>query len=304
MNFILIFATFIALPIGARNRRNDAAYIFTQVENGTDWPAGWTFMLSWLSPIWTIGAFDSCVHMSEEASNAVKAVPFGILMSIGSCWVFGFLLVIVIAACMSQDYAAVLGSSFGQPMAQIYFDALGKQGAEGMMTLVMIVQFMMGLSIVVATSRQAWAFSRDGALPFSKYLRVISKKAGHIPLRMIWAVVFVALVMGLLCLIDEAAASALFALSVSGCNLAYIIPIMARVVWGEAKFKPGPFYTGRCSKGIAWVAITYMTFAILLTMFPTEGPNPTPSNMNYSIVIAGAVWGGSMIYYFLFARKW
>ena len=73
-NFILILATIIALPVGARRHRNDGHYIFAQTENSTTWPTGWAFMLSWLSPIWTIGAFDSCVHMSEEAANATKAV--------------------------------------------------------------------------------------------------------------------------------------------------------------------------------------------------------------------------------------
>ena len=73
-NFILIFATIIALPIGARHRRNDGHYIFAQTENSTTWPTGWAFMLAWLSPIWTIAGFDSCVHMSEEAANATKAV--------------------------------------------------------------------------------------------------------------------------------------------------------------------------------------------------------------------------------------
>ena len=57
--------------------------------------------------------------MSEEAANATKAVPYGILMSIGSCWLFGFILVIVIAACMSQDLESLLTSPFGQPMAQV-----------------------------------------------------------------------------------------------------------------------------------------------------------------------------------------
>lgn len=63
MNFILIVATIIALPIGSRNTRNDGRFIFTRTENLTSWPSGWAFMLSWLSPIWTIGSFDSCVHM-------------------------------------------------------------------------------------------------------------------------------------------------------------------------------------------------------------------------------------------------
>lgn len=74
MNFILIFATIIALPIGARHHRNNGRYIFAQTENTTTWPTRWAFMLSWLSPIWTIGSFDSCVHISEEAANATKAV--------------------------------------------------------------------------------------------------------------------------------------------------------------------------------------------------------------------------------------
>ena len=60
MNFILIFATIIALPIGARYHRNDGHYIFAETENLTTWPTGWAFMLAWLSPIWTIGMRQIC----------------------------------------------------------------------------------------------------------------------------------------------------------------------------------------------------------------------------------------------------
>lgn len=69
MNLILIAATMIALPVGKHlsSERNDAKYIFTQSANLTTWPTGWAFMLAWMSPIWTIGDFDSCVHISEEA---------------------------------------------------------------------------------------------------------------------------------------------------------------------------------------------------------------------------------------------
>lgn len=92
MNVILIAATIIALPIGKHlsSERNSAQYIFTHTENLTTWPAGWTFILAWLSPIWTIGGFDSCVHMSEEAANAAKAVPYGIMMSTGETKFFKY----------------------------------------------------------------------------------------------------------------------------------------------------------------------------------------------------------------------
>ena len=107
-NFILIFATIVALPIGRASQRNSGQYIFGDLENLTLWPPGWNFFISWLSPIWTIGAFDSCVHLSEEASNATKAVPYGILMSIGSCWLFGFVIQIVLAACINPDVSKVM----------------------------------------------------------------------------------------------------------------------------------------------------------------------------------------------------
>lgn len=40
-------------------------------------------------------------------------------MSIGSCWLFGFIIVIVIAGCMNQDLSSINPGSFGQPMAQV-----------------------------------------------------------------------------------------------------------------------------------------------------------------------------------------
>ncbi|KAK4692285.1 hypothetical protein P7C71_g4887, partial [Lecanoromycetidae sp. Uapishka_2] len=205
---------------------------------------------------------------------------------------------------MSQDLSSINPGSFGQPMAQIYYDALGKHGTIGMMTLLFIVQFLMGLSILVAASRQAWAFSRDGALPFSSFFRPISVKFGYIPLRTVWGCVSVAALLGLLTLIAPAAAQAVFSLAVAGNNLAWLIPILARVVWGQAKFKPGPFHTGRFSIPIAWTAITFLVFGIILAMFPVDGPNPTPDVMNYTVVINSAVWLGALAYYFIDARKW
>ena len=39
-------------------------------------------------------------------------------------------------------------------------------------------------------------------------------------------------------------------------------------------------------------------------MFPAGGPDPTPADMNYTVVINGAVWLGALAYYFIDARKW
>ncbi|KAL4761301.1 putative GABA permease [Aspergillus foveolatus] len=281
-NVGLVVATVLALPIGKAvngGTINSGSYVFGQLENYTTWPSGWGFMLAWLSPIWTIGAFDSCVHMSEEATNAARAVPLGILWSSGLCGILGFL------------------------SLAIYYDCLGKAGALGFMAVVAAVQFFMGLSLVVAASRQSWAFSRDGALPFSSFFRHVSKRIRYQPVRMVWGVVAAAITIGLLCLINAAASNALFSLAVAGNDLAWLMPILCRLVWGEERFHPGVFYTGRLSKPIAVTAVVYLSFAILLCMFPTLGPNPNPDDMNYTVVINGALWGGALFYYMLYARK-
>ncbi|KAL2215179.1 putative GABA permease [Thermoascus aurantiacus ATCC 26904] len=306
-NVGLVLATVIALPIGKAHNSpplNTGSYVFGHVENLTAWPTGWAFMLAWLSPIWTIGSFDSCVHMSEEATHATRAVPLGILWSIGACGVLGFLCLTVIAAVMDTNLDNLLSSKFGQPMAQIYYDVLGKKGALGFMSLLTIVQFFMGLSLMIASSRQSWAFSRDGALPFSSFFRHVSKRIQYQPVRMVFGVATAAVVLGLLCLINNAAANALFSLAVAGNDLAWAMPIFCRLVWGGDRFRPGAFHTGWLSKPIAVTAVVYMVFVITLCMFPTQGPNPSAEDMNYTIVINGAVWLAALTYYALFARKW
>lgn len=90
-----------------------------------------------------------------------------------------------------------------------------------------------------------------------------------------WASCIVAVILGLLSLINNAAANALFSLAAAGNNVAWAIPILCRILWGQEKFRPGPFYTGkRLSVVIAVVALIYLAFATILCMFPTEGPNP------------------------------
>ncbi|CAG8895581.1 unnamed protein product [Penicillium egyptiacum] len=328
LNIALVIATVIALPLGkAKNSPpvNPGSYVFGEIQNFTTWPTGWAFIMAWLSPIWTIGAFDSCVHMSEEATHAARAVPLGIISSTGLCGLLGFVSLAVIASSMDRNIEGILNSKFGQPMTQIYYDALGKNGAIGFMVVVMIVQFFMGLSIVLAASRQSWAFSRDGALPLSSFFRKVSQRkfTRYQPVRMVCGIVVASVLIGLLCLIDEAAASALFSLAVAGNDLAWLTPILARLLWGGDRFIPGEFYTGKyLSKPIGWVAVIYMMFVIVLSMIPTEGPNPSrefalyytipcdfadwvfeAQTMNYTVVINGSLWLGALIYYYVHARK-
>ena len=39
-------------------------------------------------------------------------------------------------------------------------------------------------------------------------------------------------------------------------------------------------------------------------MMPVGGPDPSPQAMNYTVVVAGAVWIGALVYFGSSGRKW
>ncbi|SCV05095.1 LANO_0G18360g1_1 [Lachancea nothofagi CBS 11611] len=306
-NLALIAFFLIAIPIGVSKSDmafNDGSFIFGNWDNASSWPSGWQFMMTGFQPAaWTICAFDACIHMSEEAKNATKAVPIGIIGSITACWILGFFICIALAACMGPSIDNVLSSSSGSPMAQIIYNALGKKWAIAFMTLIAFCQFIMGCSILTAISRQIWAFARDDGLPFSKFFKVVNTKLSS-PIRATWFGAGGALVIGLLCLIGPAASNALFSLGIAGNYFAWMTPNILRLTTGKDLFRPGAFHMGKFwSPIINWVSIVFQGFIIIMIMFPTDPEGLTPQTMNYTCVICGGVWFGSLIYYVVYKHK-
>lgn len=306
-NVFIIILLFIALPIGSKVNRggfNDAKFIFGKYENMSDWNDGWQFCLAGFMPaVWTIGSFDSCVHQSEEAKDAKKSVPIGIIASIAVCWILGWLIIIVLVACMNPDLDTLLDTKFEIVLAQIIYDSLGKKWAIAFMALIAFCQYLMGASIVVAISRQVWAFARDDGLPLSKYIKIVNQKHS-VPFVAIFAACGASLALGLLCL-DGPAASALFSLAVAGNNLAWSTPTFLRLTYGKDLFRPGPFYLGKIwSPIVAWIGVIYQAFIIILVMFPSAQHGLEPATMNYACVIGPGIWLLSWVYYMTYKKKY
>ena len=97
---------------------------------------------------------------------------------------------------------------------------------------------------LTASSRQTFAFARDGALPFSRFIYRVNKYTQS-PVNAVWCTAFLALLLTLLAFVKSPAAiGAVFSLAVIGQYLAYSIPITARFVGGQP-FTPGPFNLGK-----------------------------------------------------------
>ncbi|EJC97506.1 amino acid transporter [Fomitiporia mediterranea MF3/22] len=296
-NVLLCLAVIIALPAATPDDlMNDAKFALTDFTNTTTWPAGFAFCLSFLAPLWTILSFDSAVHISEEASNAAIAVPWAIVGSIFVAGVLGWAINIALAFCMGTDLDAIMNNEIGQPMATIFFNSFGQRGTLALWAFVVIVQFFMGTSMLLASSRQVFAFSRDGALPFSRILYRMNSYT-RTPVNTVWFSAILATLLGLLVFAGAQAINAVFSISVTASYVAYSIPIIARFVF-ENNFKPGPFNLGFFSLPCAIISVLWMAFMFLVFLFPTNPAPASAGDMNYSVVVLGSIMLFSILYYY------
>jgi len=295
LNVLLCLAVIIALPAATPvELKNTAKFALWDFANFNGWPNGYAFILSFLAPLWTICSFDSSVHISEEASNAATAVPWAIVLSISIAGVLGWAINMSLAFCMGTDLQALSGSS--QPMAQIFFNSFGQKATLAIWAFVVIVQFMMGSSMLLAASRQTFAFSRDSALPFSGWLYRMNGYTGT-PVNTVVFDGVSALLLGLLVFAGNQAINAIFGISIVGLYIAYAIPIAARFL-GTNNFEPGPFSLGIFSLPVATAAVLFMIFMSVVFFFPTS-PTTTVQDMNYTVVVLGGVMILSVVWFYV-----
>jgi hypothetical protein len=64
---------------------------------------------------------------SEETANAAIVAPLAMVVAVGSTWLLGFFMIIATSFAV-LDVGGLLGTPLSLPMAQVYYDVLGKQG--------------------------------------------------------------------------------------------------------------------------------------------------------------------------------
>ncbi|TAQ90991.1 hypothetical protein B7494_g723 [Chlorociboria aeruginascens] len=296
LQFGMLLALIIALAAGTpSDLKNSGSFVFGDFENTGFWTSnGWVFMLSFLTPVWVVSGFESSATIAEEASNAAKAVPFAMVSSLVTATITGWAVIITIAFCMGTDVIGIVTSPLGQPLAQIAFNSLGKNGSIALLVFLWISSICNCSILMVAASRETFAFARDHGLPGSRFLRVLS--SNKTPAR---AVVFVAvctLAEGLLMLVNTIAINSIFNLAIMGLYFAYCMPLISRLIFG--RFTPGVWYMGQTLSQISAVySVAWMTFVFILLLFPTY-PDPTPQEMNYAVVVLGFVLVFCVGYYY------
>jgi amino acid transporter len=249
---------------------------------------------------YTFTGYDASAHMTEETHQAAVSGPRGIVMSILVSLGAGWILLIGITFAIQHYEPERLGPT-GVPPAQIFIDAVGNTGGKLLLLIAIGAQLFCGMSSVTANSRMIYAFSRDGALPGSKFWHKVNPKT-RTPTNAIWLAAGGALILGLPYLWNNTAYVAVTSIAVIGLYVAYVMPTFLRLRLGS-RFKPGPWQLGRWSRPIGIIACVWVAFIFVLFMLPTVSPI-THTNFNYTVVAVVVVVGFAGIWWLVSAHKW
>ncbi|WP_117211302.1 amino acid permease [Allorhizocola rhizosphaerae] len=285
------------------DRHKPLSEVFFEVHNATGFTfagaAVYAVLIGLLMAQYTYTGYDASAHVAEETHDAARAAPRGIVMSVVVSVIAGFFLLTAITWSI-QDYEAARTTALGLPPAQIFIDAAGEQLGIWLLFVCVVAQFFCGMASVTANSRMAFAFSRDGALPGSRWWRKVNPRTGT-PTNSIWLCVACSTLLVVPSIWNSTAYYAATSIAVIGLYISYVAPVLLRRL--RPDFQPGPWNLGRWSPVIGWAAIVWVGVIGVLFVLPPASPI-TPRTFNYTIVAVAVVLGGAWLWWRLSARHW
>lgn len=242
-----------SIALLALANKHTGHYVFTNVHNVSGWtPQGWSFLFGFLSVSWTMTDYDATAHITEEIKSPEIKAPWAISMAMLFTYVVGWLFTIVLCFCMG-DVDEILASPIYQPVAQIFYNVLGKAGGITFTVCAFIIIKFVTFTAMQALGRTVFAFSRDRLVPFSNVWTKILPLTGT-PILAVWICVFFCIAINLIGLGSYTAILGVFNVTAIALDWSYCIPIFCKLFFN--KFEPGPWNMGRYSVFVnSWACI-------------------------------------------------
>ncbi|CZR54079.1 related to HNM1-Choline permease [Phialocephala subalpina] len=280
-------------------------FVFVEVSNTSGWSNnGISWLVGLLSSVYPFLGYDSATHMAEEMRHPARDVPIAMLGSVivNGVMGLGYCVILLYSIGNLND---LLASPTGFPVMQLLLNVTKNPTGATLLCLtwtsIAVAANSAGLT---STSRTAWAFARDDAVPFSRYFAHVDS-VHAVPTRMIICISVIQMLLGFLYLGSVTAFNAVLSMAILGMYASYILPIIYMVLYGRklGAHKPGPFTLGGVGGMLTnVVAIAWLAFAMLFSMFPNYQP-VTAQNMNYCVVVMGGWLFFGSVYFFWFGRK-
>ena len=268
----------------------------------------YVFLIGLLNAQYTFTGYDASAHVSEETVQARISAPKGIVNSIWISMIAGFILLLAVSYAIPHTFPVTIGgveyTGYDSiavdlvPWATIFEFAAGRTIGLLLILVVIVAQFFCGMSSITANSRMVYAFSRDGAMPFSNFWHHVSKSA-RVPVRTAWFGAVGAFILALPYLYNVTAYAAVTSIAVIGLYISYLTPVFLRRI-NPGAFNPGPWVLSKTwGPIINWIAIVWVVFIVILLMLPQYSPvSPiTLTTFNYAPIAVLVVVGGAGLWY-------
>jgi amino acid transporter len=243
------------------------------------------FALGALLPAYTITGFDASAHASEETVGASASVPRGIVRSVLVSGVAGWvLLCAAVLAAPSLSGAAAQGEG---AFLWIVRGVLPRSLAVLLCAGIVLAQYLAGLATVTSASRMAYAFARDGGLPFSTAVRWVCPRRRS-PAVAIWAVAAVSVLFTL----HTPVYSTITAVCTIFLYVSYVLPTaLGARAHGRTWTAMGPWDLGPWYRPLAVLSVIGCAALIAIGMQP---PNERSAWVvgAFAIALAAAWFGG------------
>jgi amino acid transporter len=165
--------------------------------------------------------------LAEEAIDAARVVPKAMWLSTISISMFGFILNIVLAYC-AYDIDAIMTCPLRQPLGALLVSALGNHALARFLWLCTgLSNFGVLFVITVSSSRVYFAYARDGALPFSKFLSHVNDTM-KTPVNSTFTLCMIVALLGSISVGSTTALNGLFSGSALAGAVAYLMPVLMR----------------------------------------------------------------------------
>ncbi|KAI1070496.1 hypothetical protein LB507_006713 [Fusarium sp. FIESC RH6] len=267
----------------------DPEFVFRTWINTTGWGNNAIcFITGLVNPLYSLGGLDGVTHITEEMPNPSRNAPLAIAITLSIAFCTGITYLISLMFSI-QDFDQLASGNTGMPLAELFRQVTQKTGgAFGLLFILFIALGPCVISSQLSTGRVFWAFSRDGAMPFSKVWSKVHSSL-KMPFNAQLAVTAIIAALGCLYLGSSTAFNSLLGTAVTINNISYMFPILTNLITGRKNMHKGVFHMGPTVGPIVnVVTVCWLTFAIIFFSFPYVMPVEA-ANMNYTCVVVGGL---------------
>lgn len=176
-----------------------------------------------------------------------------------------------------------------------------------MTAIVIILNTFACVTVMAGSSRQLFAFARDGGIPFHRWVSRV-RPGFDVPVNAVLAIFFVAACLTLINIGSIIAFNIITSLGTGTLTSSYIICI-GTLVWRKVTGKsllPSKFHMGRVLGLIVnFIALGWLCLTLIFAFFPFVPVKAglTAASMNYSVVILAGTIVFAIAFFVVWARK-